>query len=334
MLILAGDVGGTKCNLALFVQEGSGLRPVFQRRLATRDYTGFDDMIAEFFKQAAAANVNVANVKVNEQTIDAAGFGVAGVVIDGRHYSENLPWLVDVSALTQKLNIRNVSLLNDLTATALSLEKLSASDVAPLNIGSPVENATRAVIAVGTGLGEALLFWDGQKSRVASAEGGQADFAPRTDREINLLRHLRTHSPRVSCEEIVSGRGFRKIHEFLDPALRHDSFDSPNGNASSEITQRGLAQSCSICVETLAFWIELFGGVTGNFALQTMALGGISIAGGIAVKILPKLHDGSFFKAFCGTSKLAPLLASIPIAVVVNEDAPMLGAAYHAMTLS
>jgi glucokinase len=135
----------------------------------------------------------------------------------------------------------------------------------------------------------------------------------------------------VSCEQIVSGRGFLKVHEFLNPAVRHDSFDLPDGNAASEITQRGLAQSCSVCVETLEFWIELFGGVTGNFAMQTMALGGISIAGGIAVKILPQLQEGSFFKAFCGISKLAPLLARIPIAVVVNEDAPMLGAAYHAL---
>jgi glucokinase len=326
MLILAGDVGGTKCNLALFVPEGRGLRTVFQRRLATRDYAGFDDLVAEFLKQATAANMDV-----NEKPIDAAGFGVAGVVIDGRHYSENLPWLVDVSALTLKLKIRNVTLINDLEATALSLERLSSTDMLFLNIGAPVENATRGVIAIGTGMGEALLFWDGERYRIASAEGGQADFAPRTEREIELLRHLRTLSPRVSCEEIVSGRGFRKIHEFLNFAVRHDSFDSADGNAASEITQRGLAQSCLVCVETLEFWIELFGGVTGNFALQTMALGGISIAGGIAVKILPKLHDGSFLKAFCGTSKLSPLLARIPVSVVVNEDAPMLGAAYHAL---
>jgi glucokinase len=326
MLILAGDVGGTKCNLALFVPEGRGLRSVFQRRLATRDFAGFDDLVAEFLKQATAANVDV-----NEKAINGAGFGVAGVVIDGRHYAENLPWLVDVSALTQKLKIRNVSLLNDLAATALSLERLPASDVVPLNVGVAVENATRGVIAVGTGLGEALLFWDGEKYRVAPAEGGHASFAPRTEREVELLRHLRTHLPSVSCEQIVSGRGFLKIHEFLNPAVRHDSFDSPDGNAASQITQRGLAQSCSVCVETLEFWIELFGGVTGNFALQTMALGGISIAGGIAVKILPQLQKGSFFKAFCGISKLAPLLARIPIAVVVNEDAPMLGAAYHAL---
>jgi glucokinase len=255
---------------------------------------------------------------------------VAGVVVDGRHYSENLPWVVDVAALARKLNLKNIRLLNDLTATALSLERLSGNDLVPLNPGSAEPNATRAVIAAGTGLGEAILFWDGEKYRVGPAEGGQADFAPRTEREMQLLSHFRVHLPHVSCEEIVSGRGFRRIHQFLNSSIRHESFVSPDGNAAVEITQQALAQSCKVCLETLELWTEIFGGVTGNFALQTMALGGIYIAGGIAVKVLPKLQDGSFYKSFCGASKLAPVLARIPISVVVNEDAPMLGAAYEA----
>jgi len=328
-MILAGDVGGTKCNLGLFLQEGLTLRSVFQRRLATRDYAGFEDLVEDFLKQAIAADSNA-----KAPAIDAAGFGVAGVVAGGRHYSENLPWVVDVSALAQKLNLKNIRLLNDLTATALSLERLPVADFVSLNSGTPAHNATRAVIAAGTGLGEAILFWDGEKYQVAPAEGGQADFAPRTEREIQLLTHLRVQLPHVSCEEIVSGRGFRRIHEFLNPAVRHASFESPEGNAASEITQRGFAQSCPVCVETLGFWTEIFGGVTGNFALQTMALGGIYIAGGIAVKILRKLQDGIFFKSFCGESKLAPVLARIPISVVVNEDAPIWGAAYEALMSS
>jgi glucokinase len=329
-MILAGDVGGTKCNLGLFLQEGLTLRSVFQRRLATRDYAGFEDLVEDFLKQAIAADADA-----KAPAIDAAGFGVAGVVAGGRHYSENLPWVVDASAVAQKLNLKNIRLLNDLTATALSLERLPVTDFVSLNPGTPAHNATRAVLAAGTGLGEAILFWDGEKYLVAAAEGGQADFAPRTEREIQLLAHLRVQLPHVSCEEIVSGRGFRRIHEFLNPAVRHASFEAlegtREGNAASEITQRGLAQSCPVCVETLGFWTEIFGGVTGNFALQTMALGGIYIAGGIAAKILPKLQDGIFFKSFCGESKLAPMLARIPISVVVNEDAPIWGAAYEAL---
>jgi glucokinase len=259
---------------------------------------------------------------------------VAGVVAGGRHYSENLPWVVDVSALAHKLKLKNIRLLNDLTATALSLERLSLNDLVSLNSGSPARHATKAVIAAGTGLGEAILFWDGEKYQVAPAEGGQADFAPRTEREIQLLSYLRVQLPHVSCEEIVSGRGFRRIHEFLNSGVRHASFESREDNAASEIAQLGLAQSCPVCVETLGFWIEIFGGVTGNFALQTMALGGIYIAGGIAVRILPKLQDGIFFKSFCGTSKLAPVLARIPMSVVVNEDAPIWGAAHEALISS
>ena len=328
-MILAGDVGGTKCNLGLFLQEGLTLRSIFQRRLATRDYAGFEDLVEDFLKQAISAEANA-----KAPAIDAAGFGVAGVVTGGRHYSENLPWVVDASALAHKLNLKNIRLLNDLTATALSLERLSRNDFASLNPGTPAHNATRAVIAAGTGLGEAILFWDGETYQVAPAEGGQADFAPRTQREIQLLTHLRVQLPHVSCEEIVSGRGFRRIHEFLNSGVRHASFESAEGNAAGEITQLGLAQSCAVCVETLGFWTEIFGGVTGNFALQTMALGGVYVAGGIAVKILPKLQDGIFFKSFCGESKLAPVLERIPISVVVNEDAPIWGAAYEALESS
>jgi glucokinase len=332
-MILAGDVGGTKCNLGLFLREGLTLRSVFQRRLATLDYAGFEDLVEHFLKQAIAADAGA-----KSPAIDAAGFGVAGVVAGGRHYSENLPWVVDVSTLAQKLNLKNIRLLNDLTATALSLERLSVNDFVALNPGTPAHVATRAVIAAGTGLGEAILFWDGEKYQVAPAEGGQADFAPRSEREIQLLTHLKVQLPHVSCEEIVSGRGFRRIHEFLNPAVRHASFEasfeSAKGNAASEITRLGLTKSCPICVETLGFWIEIFGGVTGNFALQTMALGGIYIAGGIAVKILPNLQDGIFFKSFCGESKLAPVLERIPVSVVVNEDAPIWGAAYEALISS
>jgi glucokinase len=324
-MILAGDVGGTKCSLGLFLQEGSDLHSVFQRRLATRDYAGFEDLVDNFLQQATASNQGA------NKSIDAAAFGVAGVVADGRHYSENLPWVVDGSTLARKLNLKNVILLNDLAATASSLDRLPGNDLVPLNQGKAVSFATRGVIAAGTGLGEAILFWTGERYQVAAAEGGQSDFAPRTEREIQLLSHLRTRLPHVSCEEIVSGRGFRRIHELLKPGLRHESFESAQSNAASEITQRALARSCDACVETLGFWIEIFGGVTGNFALQTMAVGGVYVAGGIAVRILPQLQDGTFFKAFCGEGKLAPVLKDIPISVVVNEDAPMLGAAYQAL---
>jgi len=328
-MILAGDVGGTKCNLGLFAKNGPALRPVFQRRLATHDYGGFEDLIGDFLERAADPNTSARG-----QEIEAAGFGLAGVVVDGSLHAGNLPWVLNGSALAQKLHLNKVVLLNDLAATALSLDRLGANDFAILNQGTAEHTATKAVIAAGTGLGEAILFWDGQQYRVAPSEGGQADFAPRTELQIQLLTHLNQQLPHVSCEEIVSGRGFRRIHEFLDPSLRHPSFDAAEGDAAKEITQRGLAQSCPVCVETLHLWTEAYGAEAGNLALRTLALGGVYVAGGIAPKILAKLRDGTFSRAFCGKSKFAAVLARVPISVVVNEDAPVWGAAYQALTSS
>ena len=325
-MILAGDVGGTKCNLGLFAQSGPSLCPVFQRRLPTRDYAGFEDLIGDFLELAYRFDSGA-----RRPEIEASAFGVAGVVVEGSLHAGNLPWVLDGSAIARKLRLNKVVLLNDLTATALSLQHLSSSDFEILNQGVPAPNAAKAVIAAGTGLGEATLHWDGQQYRVAASEGGQADFAPRSQVEIRLLIHLNKSLPQVSCEEIISGRGFRRIHEFLDPSVRHASFDSPDGDPAREITQRGLEQSCPVCVESLAVWIEAYGAEAGNMALRTVAFAGVYVTGGIAAKILPKLRDGIFFRAFCGKSKFAEVLARVPLSVVVNEDAPVWGAAYQAL---
>lgn len=326
-MILAGDVGGTKCSLGLFARNGPTLRSVFQRRLATRDYVGFEDLIGDFLERAAGPNKGT-----RAQEIEAAGFGLAGVVVEGTLHAGNLPWILNGSALAQKLHLNKIVLLNDLTATALSLDRLAANDFAILNQGTAEHKATKAVIAAGTGLGEAILFWDGQRYRVVPSEGGQADFAPRTELEIQLLTYLNKKLPHVSCEEIISGRGFRRIHEFLNPSLRHASFDAHENDAAKEITQQGLAESCPVCVETLKLWTEAYGAEAGNLALRMLALGGVYVAGGIAPKILAKLRDGAFLRAFCGKSKFASVLARVPISVVVNEDAAVWGAAYQALS--
>jgi glucokinase len=326
-MILAGDVGGTKCSLGLFSRHGPALRSVFQSRLPTRDYSGFEELIGDFLERAAGPDRGARGPE-----IEAAGFGLAGVVVDGSLHAGNLPWVLNGSALARKLHLNQVVLLNDLTATALSLDRLASSDFAILNQGIPQHTATKAVIAAGTGLGEAILYWDGQQYRVAPSEGGQADFTPRTEIEIQLLIQLKRRFEHVSAEEILSGRGFPRIHEFLDPGLRHPSLDGPEGDAAREITERGLAQSCPVCSETLRLWTEAYGAEAGNMALRTLALGGVYVAGGIAPKILPKLQDGSFLRAFCGKSKFAEVLARVPVSVVVNEDAPVWGAAYQALT--
>ena len=193
----------------------------------------------------------------------------------------------------------------------------------------PEENV--AVIAAGTGLGEAVLYWDGKGHRAAPSEGGAADFAPRTDQEIAFLTFLKKRLQRVSCEELFSGRGFRPIHEFLGPDIVHDSFSKAAGESASEITQNALSGSCPICVETLDFWTDAFGAESGNLALRVLAYGGVYLAGGIAVKILPLLKESTFCQAFADKGALSPILANIPIAVVLNEDAPLLGATYAAL---
>jgi len=331
-MILAGDIGGTKCNLAIF-REGDGvtLLPMFQRRYATRDFSRFEDVIAHFRRQALEQGIDFAS-----ETINAAGFGVAGAVVDGRLHANNLPWDLNPLELARELgvNFENVVLLNDVVATAWSLDRLPAKDLAVLNQGVLQPNATRALMAVGTGLGEAHLLWDGQQYRVSPSEGGLAGFAPRTDREIQLLIHLKKRLSQVCCEDVLSGRGIRAIHEFLDPAVRHPSFDGSGADPAREISEKACTHSCQVCVATLDLWTEAYGSEAGNLALRALAFGGIYVAGGIAPKILPRLKEGTFFRAFCDKTLLSQVLARIPIYVVLNENAPVWGAAYQALIRS
>ena len=327
-MILAGDIGGTKCNLAMLQEmEDGSLQPLFKRRYATRDFSRFEYLIEHFRRQAAERGGNIAG-----ERISAAGFGVAGAVVEGRLHANNLPWDLNPSELSGKLGVspKNIVLLNDVEATAWSLDRLPANDLAVLNPGVPQPNATRALMAAGTGLGETILFWDGRQHRIFPSEGGLASFAPRTDREIQLLVYLKKRLPQVCCEDVISGRGIRAIHEFLDPAVRHPSFDDSGADPAREIAEHACAQACQVCIATLDLWTEAYGSEAGNLALRALAFGGVYLAGGIAPKLLPKMQDGAFFRAFCDKTLLSQVLARIPIYVVLNEDAPIWGAAYQA----
>jgi glucokinase len=258
---------------------------------------------------------------------------VAGAVVEGHLHANNLPWTLNPSELARRLDLslENIVLLNDVVATAWGLDQLPAKDLAVLNQGVLQPKATRALMAVGTGLGEALLLWDGRQYRVFPSEGGLAGFSPRTDREIQLLIRLKKRLPQVCCEDVLSGRGIRAIHEFLDPEVRHPSFDGSGGDPAQEITEQACTNSCQVCVATLDLWTEAYGSEAGNLALRALAFGGVYVAGGIAPKILPKMKDGTFFRAFCDKTMLSPVLARIPIYVVLNEGAPVWGAAYQAL---
>ena len=324
-MILAGDVGGTKCNLALYSQVEGRLQQIAKRRYESRLFSSFDEIIAKFL-----ADISTQTREAVPGKLAAAGFGVAGPVIDSRVKATNLPWIVDGPALARLLATEHVVLLNDLEATGYSLAHLQPSEISFLNRGIAAPQATQILLAAGTGLGEAILFWDGRRYVVASSEGGHADFPPRTELEIGLLRHLKKQHPFVSVELVLSGRGFRTVHEFLDPSVRHPSFDSPGEDAAPEITRLGLEGICRVCVQTLDLWSAIYGAEAGNLALKALARGGVWVAGGIAIKIRKKMEDGTFFRAFCEKEKFGALMAQIPIRMVLNEEAPLLGAASQA----
>jgi glucokinase len=327
-MILAGDIGGTKCNLAILEERISPLHLAFKRRYATRDFASLEELIERFFHECAAETGAPPKNK-----IAAAGFGVAGAVVDGRLVANNIPWDVTATALASHLNLEQeqFSLLNDLVATAYGLPHLHSQDFLVLNAGYQQFNGNQALIAAGTGLGEAMIFWDGHKHRASPSEGGAADFAPRTEREIQLLQFLKRGLERVSCEEIFSGRGFRKLHEFLNPRVTHPTFQGPEAASASEITHNALANTCPVCVETLDWWIDAFGAEAGNLALRVLAYGGVYFAGGIVLKILSRLQQSNFCRSFADKGRLRDILSNIPLSVVLNEDAPLLGAAHQAL---
>jgi glucokinase len=322
-VILAGDVGGTKCNLALFSEKDGKLTPVYKQRFASKDFAQFDLIVREFSLQAGPHLIT--------ERVRAAGFGVAGPVINNRVRATNLPWTVDAATLARELNLPDVVLMNDLGATGHSIEHLAPGEFCVLNSGKPEYGGTRALLAAGTGLGQSILVWDGARYRVVPSEGGHSDFAPHTEQQIELLRFMRRRYPQVSWELILSGRGFRTIHEFLAPNVTHHSFDDPGMDPAPEITRLGLSKECPVCAETLDLWTAIYGSEAGNLALKVLALGGVYVAGGIAVKIIEKIKDGTFFAAFRDKWKFEGLLSDIPVSVVLNESAPLLGAAYEAL---
>ena len=326
-MILAGDIGGTKCNLALYEVRGQSHRQIAKRRYESREFPTFGEMISKFLSDTRAETMDA-----GASPLEAAGFGVAGPVIDRRVKATNLPWIVDASALSTHLGTKHVVLLNDLEATAYSLSHLGPSEISTLNRGVASPQSTQALLAAGTGLGESILFWDGNRYAVSATEGGHTDFAPRTEQEIEFLRYMKKQHEYVSVELILSGRGFLSIHTFLDASVRHPSFDGPDADAAApEITHLALARQCPVCVQTLDLWVSMYGAEAGNLALKTLARGGVWVAGGIAVKIRKKMEDGAFFRAFCEKEKFAALLAQIPIQMVLNEEAPLIGAMSQAI---
>lgn len=323
MVIVVGDVGGTKTHLALMARRGRRWHLGHAQRYVTRQHASLAALVGDFLVRQRSRP-------------SAACFGVAGPVTNGRCSGTNLPWDIDERALRRQLKLNALWLMNDLVATAYSLEALPSRSVAALNAGRPQPRGTMAVIAAGTGLGEAALVWDGRGYRAIPSEGGHADFAPRTPIEIELLKALtRRHRGHVSYERIVSGPGKVAIYEFLnarrrgtEPAWLRERFAF--GDRSAIISEAALAGRSALCHRALELFVSIYGAEAGNLALKVLATGGVYLGGGIAPTILPLLRGGAFMKAFCDKGRLAPLMRQIPVRVILEDRVALLGAARYA----
>ncbi len=324
-MILAGDVGGTKTLLALMNPDGDGLTAVEEWSFPSREYDGLEAVV---------------HAAIGSRTLDVSGvcFGVAGPVVNGRCEATNLPWIIDAQKLAQAINVRSVALLNDLEAMANSIERLPQDELHTLNEGHANPIGNRALIAAGTGLGQALIFYDGKRYHASASEGGHCDFAPDTDEEIRLLQFLRNEFGHVSWERVVSGMGLANLYRFVLADQKATEPDWLTAQLKSEdagvvITRSALDHTFEPCVAAMRLFVHLYGAEAGNLALKVMATGGVYIGGGIGPKILPYLQDGGFMDRFVAKGRYQSILANIPVKLILNPKSALLGAAHHASQL-
>ena len=322
-MILAGDLGGTKTLLGLFERGDTRPRPIVARAYPTQNFDSFTAILDTFAREIGRA-----------LAVDAAAIGVAGPIVDQHAKLTNIPWDISVPDIARRTETPRVGLLNDLEAMAYSVAVLEGTEIVTLQRGDSKKNGNAAVIAAGTGLGQAYLhFIDGRLLPVAS-EGGHADFAPRTDREFELARMIRDQHGRVEVEQVLSGPGLVNIHRYTHGRKACEAVQSlaPNDQPAA-ISEAALGNRCSRCREALEMFVEAYGAETGNLALRGVATAGVFVGGGIAPKILPALQDGRFMKAFRAKTPMAELVSAMPVSVIVNPDAGLLGAAVAAQAL-
>jgi glucokinase len=322
-LILAGDIGGTKTHLALFSLEGEKLQPKLKKTFPSKQYPGLEPVVEEFLAG-------------NKLSIGRTAFGIAGPIVEGKVKPPNLPWVIDAAKIANLFDVGSVALLNDLEAGAYGISTLEADELFNLNEGVSGRRGNRVLIAAGTGLGEAILYDDGRQYHPVASEGGHGDFAPRDETEIDLLRYLIKKFGHVSYERVVSGPGIANIYAFLRDSRR---LDEPGWlkekiaaakDVSAVISQEALAVSSAIAVQTLDLFVSVYGAEAGNLALRGKATGGVYVGGGIAPKLLAKLEDGTFVRAFVDKGRYRELLSSIPVRVILNDQAALQGAAFYA----
>jgi glucokinase len=343
-MILAGDIGGTKINLALFDWDKGRVDPIREDTIWTADYESLEEVLTEFLEEPAPTESDQDDLSEEDEDsastapalsspLTAACFGVPGPVLNNTCRTTNIPWTIEGDKLAEFLKIPQVRLLNDLEAMAYGLPFLEPDEIEDLNpdAPSPPPDGTRALLAAGTGLGESLIVWTGKDYQICPSEGGHADFAPNNDLEIELLRYLRTSYLHVSYERVLSGPGLYLIYQFLRDTQKNEptwfSEKLPTGDPASLIAEAGLEGKPDICKNALQLFVSIYGAEAGNMALKTLAMGGVYIGGGIAPKILPALQDGTFMKSFLAKGRYKRLLAKIPVRVILNPHTALLGAA-------
>ncbi len=321
-MLLAGDVGGTKTLLGLFQPAPLRPVPVAVRAYPTNEFAAFTEMLQAFARDVPAAT-----------PIEAVAVGVAGPVVDQHARLTNVPWAISAAEIASWCGART-ALLNDLEAMAVSVNVLTPDEMITLQPGVPDSDGNAVVIAAGTGLGEAYLHRVSGRLKPVPSEGGHADFAPRTDREIDLLRELREQYGRVDVERVLCGPGLLNLHRFTHrgrpcPAMAGVA----PGSEPAAVSQAAIERTCAMCVDALDLFVSAYGSEAGNLAMRGVATGGCYVGGGIAPKILPLLQRGDFMEAFRSKPPMEALLARVPVRVILNEEAGVLGAAVFASTM-
>lgn len=325
-VILAGDVGGTKTHLGIFRVDGQTLTPIRDELYRTRDFKGLADACLDFLARGG-------------EKIDRACFGVPGPVIESQAHATNVPWEMREDALKESLNGIRVRLINDLGATAYGVIHLDSSQVRVLQRGQyQLHCADIAVLAAGTGLGEAALVHEDGRYYAVASEGGHCDFAPRNEEQVELWKFLHHEFGHVSVERVLSGPGLVNIYRFV----RAKSPDSEpdwlrammqSRDAGEAVSEAALERRDPECVHAMEIFVDIYGAEAGNLALKVLALGGVYLGGGIAPKILPALTDGRFIRAFNDKGRLGEILGRIEVRVSLNQSAALIGAAHCAAAM-
>jgi glucokinase len=328
-MILAGDVGGTKVHLALCKFERGQLLTVHDHKFSAREFPGLVQVVDAFLDECK-------QFLGRPPDVFAACFGVPGPVRHGRLKLTNLPWVLDTKQLAVDLKIEHVFLINDLEANGYGIAELTPEQILVLSKGDPAAEGNRGLIAAGTGLGEALLVWNGRTYAPIASEGGHSDFAARNEEEIELLRYLqKTLGGRVSSERVISGIGLANVYAFCrdvkgieEPSWLKERMRTEDPNAV--IGELGESGASPLCVESLNIFVSAYGAEAGNLALKILAVGGMYVGGGIAPKLLKKMQDGTFMKAFTDKGRLSDLLVQTPVRLILESRAALMGAAAYA----